>query len=65
MKIAPYDFSVGWNILNSCANLLFGNLHVMLRGKPKKGRPTPRDAKRVRPSSEQDYDYDDDPELTL
>lgn len=33
------------------------------RGKPKKGRPAPREVKRMRPS-EQDYDYEDDPDLT-
>ncbi|KAL4337075.1 hypothetical protein AHAS_Ahas12G0073900 [Arachis hypogaea] len=41
-------------------------LHVCtLRGKPKKGRGGPRDAKRLRPSTEQDFDYEDDPDLTL
>ncbi|PON81730.1 Chromatin modification-related protein Eaf [Trema orientale] len=42
-----------------------GGIYANGQGKPKKGRPAPRDAKRVRPSSEQDYDYEDDPELTL
>ncbi|XP_015868096.1 uncharacterized protein LOC107405542 [Ziziphus jujuba] len=42
-----------------------GSIYANGQGKPKKGRPTPRDAKRIRPSSEQDFDYDDDPELTL
>ncbi|CAN6554026.1 unnamed protein product [Malus baccata var. baccata] len=32
-------------------------------GKPKKGRPAPRDVKRIRPS-EQDYDYEDDAEMS-
>ncbi|KAF3436156.1 hypothetical protein FNV43_RR23248 [Rhamnella rubrinervis] len=41
-----------------------GGIYANGQGKPKKGRPTPRDAKRLRPSSE-DFDYDDDPELTL
>ena len=38
---------------------------VWHRVKPKKGRGGPRDAKRVRASSEQDFDYEDDPDLTL
>ncbi|PON62623.1 Chromatin modification-related protein Eaf [Parasponia andersonii] len=42
-----------------------GGIYANGQGKPKKGRLAPRDAKRVRPSSEQDYDYEDDPELTL
>ncbi|XP_022728374.1 chromatin modification-related protein MEAF6-like isoform X2 [Durio zibethinus] len=33
------------------------------QGKPKKGRA--RDAKRMRHSSEPDFDYDDDPDVTL
>ncbi|GAV67810.1 NuA4 domain-containing protein [Cephalotus follicularis] len=33
------------------------------QGKPKKGRPAP--TKRIRPSSEPDFDYDDDTDLTL
>ncbi|XP_052171130.1 uncharacterized protein LOC127787231 [Diospyros lotus] len=33
------------------------------QGKPKKGRGGPRDAKRVRQSSDADYDYEDDPDL--
>jgi len=40
------------------------SLHVY-RGKPKKGRGGSRDAKRARASSEQDFDYEDDPDLTL
>ena len=40
-------------------------LLVCDRGKPKKGRGGPRDAKRIRVSSEQDFDYEDDPDLTL
>ncbi|KAL5561889.1 hypothetical protein UlMin_031636 [Ulmus minor] len=42
-----------------------GGIYANGQGKPKKGRPTPRDTKRMRQSSEQDYDYEDDPELTL
>ncbi|KAM6592217.1 hypothetical protein CsatA_014822 [Cannabis sativa] len=41
-----------------------GGIYANGQGKPKKGRPTPRDAKRIRPS-EQDYDYEDDPDLTM
>ena len=37
----------------------------MYRGKPKKGRGGSRDAKRARASSEQDFDYEDDPDLTM
>lgn len=33
------------------------------RGKLKKGRGGPRDAKRYRQSNETDYDYDDDADL--
>ena len=39
--------------------------HVCDRGKPKKGRGGPREAKRIRVTSEQDFDYEDDPDLTL
>ncbi|XP_031251568.1 chromatin modification-related protein MEAF6-like isoform X2 [Pistacia vera] len=39
---------------------IFGNG----QGKPKKGRGASRDAKRIRHSSE-DFDYDDDPDVTL
>ncbi|KAG7014581.1 Chromatin modification-related protein MEAF6 [Cucurbita argyrosperma subsp. argyrosperma] len=42
-----------------------GGIYSNGQGKPKKGRPTPRDAKRMRQSSEQDFDYDDDPDSTL
>lgn len=42
-----------------------GGIYSNGQGKPKKGRPAPRDAKRMRHSSEQDFDYDDDPDLTL
>ncbi|CAK9150012.1 unnamed protein product [Ilex paraguariensis] len=34
-------------------------------GRPKKGRGGPRDAKRMRQSSEPDFDYDDDPDLIM
>lgn len=33
------------------------------QGKPKKGRGGPRDAKRLRQSSEPDFDYEDDADL--
>ncbi|TYI75051.1 hypothetical protein E1A91_D07G248200v1 [Gossypium mustelinum] len=36
---------------------------VICRGKPKKGRG--REAKKMRHFSEPDYDYDDDPDVTL
>ncbi|XP_004289937.1 PREDICTED: chromatin modification-related protein eaf6 [Fragaria vesca subsp. vesca] len=39
-----------------------GGIYANGQGKPKKGRPTPRDAKRIR-QSEQDYDYEDDPDM--
>ncbi|XP_058101654.1 chromatin modification-related protein eaf6 isoform X3 [Magnolia sinica] len=35
------------------------------QGKPKKGRTVPRDGKRIRPSSEQELDDEDDPDLSL
>ncbi|KAF8392201.1 hypothetical protein HHK36_022543 [Tetracentron sinense] len=35
------------------------------QGKPKKGRTAQRDGKRIRPSSEQDLDDEDDPDLSL
>ncbi|KAM1032007.1 hypothetical protein ACFX13_036507 [Malus domestica] len=41
-----------------------GGIYGNGQGKPKKGRPAPRDAKRIRPSSEQDYDYEDDAEMS-
>ncbi|XP_038996357.1 chromatin modification-related protein MEAF6-like isoform X3 [Hibiscus syriacus] len=36
---------------------------IVCRGKPKKGRA--RDAKRLRHSSEPDFEYDDDPDVTF
>ncbi|XP_028765501.1 chromatin modification-related protein MEAF6 [Neltuma alba] len=42
-----------------------GGIYANGQGKPKKGRGGPRDAKRLRASSEQDFDYEDDPDLTL
>ncbi|KAJ7977247.1 chromatin modification-related protein MEAF6-like [Quillaja saponaria] len=42
-----------------------GGIYANGQGKPKKGRGGPRDAKRIRPLSEQDFDYEDDPDLTL
>ncbi|KAF1860438.1 hypothetical protein Lal_00037782 [Lupinus albus] len=42
-----------------------GGIYANGQGKPKKGRGAPRDAKRMRASSEQDFDYEDDPDLTL
>ncbi|KAF5738933.1 chromatin modification-related protein MEAF6-like [Tripterygium wilfordii] len=42
-----------------------GGIYANGQGKPKKGRGVPRDAKRIRHSSDPDFDYDDDPELTL
>ncbi|GKV01887.1 hypothetical protein SLE2022_208240 [Rubroshorea leprosula] len=42
-----------------------GGFYANGQGKPKKGRAAPRDAKRYRHSSEPDYDYDDDPDVTL
>ncbi|XP_054800763.1 uncharacterized protein LOC129304938 [Prosopis cineraria] len=42
-----------------------GGIYANGQGKPKKGRGGPRDAKRIRASSEQDFDYEDDPDLTL
>ncbi|XP_021898456.1 chromatin modification-related protein MEAF6 [Carica papaya] len=40
-----------------------GGIYANGQGKPKKGRAGPRDAKRIR--HEPDYDYDDDPDVTL
>ncbi|PKI50188.1 chromatin modification-related protein MEAF6 isoform X1 [Punica granatum] len=40
-----------------------GGIYANGQGKPKKGRLAPRDVKRMRPS-EQDFDYEDDPDLT-
>ncbi|KAH1216539.1 hypothetical protein GmHk_13G037405 [Glycine max] len=42
-----------------------GGIYANGQGKPKKGRGGARDAKRARASSEQDFDYEDDPDLTL
>ncbi|CAJ2627658.1 unnamed protein product [Trifolium pratense] len=41
-----------------------GTIYANGQGKPKKGRGAPRDAKRARASSEQDFDYEDDPDLS-
>ncbi|KAK2648725.1 hypothetical protein Ddye_016214 [Dipteronia dyeriana] len=41
-----------------------GGIYASGQGKPKKGRGASRDAKRFRHSSE-DFDYDDDPDVTL
>ncbi|KAI8574412.1 hypothetical protein RHMOL_Rhmol01G0351600 [Rhododendron molle] len=40
-----------------------GGLAANGQGKPKRGRGGPRDAKRIRQSSDADYDYEDDPDL--
>lgn len=40
-----------------------GGISANGQGKLKKGRGGPRDAKRLRQSSEPDYDYDDDADL--
>ncbi|KAF8006373.1 hypothetical protein BT93_K0618 [Corymbia citriodora subsp. variegata] len=40
-----------------------GGIYANGQGKPKKGRPAPRDAKKNR-AAEQDFDYEDDPDLT-
>ncbi|QCE06392.1 chromatin modification-related protein MEAF6 isoform X1 [Vigna unguiculata] len=42
-----------------------GGIYANGQGKPKKGRGGSRDAKRARASSEHDFDYEDDPDLTL
>jgi chromatin modification-related protein EAF6 len=42
--------------------MLYNSWH---RGKPKKGRPGQRDAKRFKSSADPDFDYDDDPDVTL
>ncbi|KAH1227463.1 hypothetical protein AAZV13_10G033800 [Glycine max] len=42
-----------------------GGIYANGQGKPKKGRGGAREAKRARASSEQDFDYEDDPDLTL
>ncbi|KAI9180615.1 hypothetical protein LWI28_006585 [Acer negundo] len=41
-----------------------GGIYASGQGKPKKGRGASRDVKRFRHSSE-DFDYDDDPDVTL
>ncbi|KAK2455289.1 histone acetyltransferase subunit NuA4-domain protein [Trifolium repens] len=41
-----------------------GTIYANGQGKPKKGRGAPRDAKRARASSEQDFDYEDDPDMS-
>ncbi|CAH1431842.1 unnamed protein product [Lactuca virosa] len=40
-----------------------GAASAMGPGKPKKGRPGPRDVRRIRQYSEPDFDYEDDPDL--
>ncbi|KAL5998669.1 hypothetical protein ACLOJK_009613 [Asimina triloba] len=35
------------------------------QGKPKKGRTAPRDGKRIRPSADQEFEDEDDPDLSL
>lgn len=61
-----------WTLINHNVTALhFGELkcncytfmHVIFRGKPKKGRAAPRDPKRIRHSSELDLDYEDDPDM--
>ncbi|KAK4573070.1 hypothetical protein RGQ29_031160 [Quercus rubra] len=42
-----------------------GGIYANGQGKPKKGRAGPRDAKRMRSSGDPDFDYDDDPDVTL
>ncbi|XP_059660359.1 uncharacterized protein LOC132306803 [Cornus florida] len=42
-----------------------GGIAASTQGKPRKGRPGPRDAKRSRHSSEPDYDYEDDPDIIM
>ncbi|KAG2719139.1 hypothetical protein I3843_03G246600 [Carya illinoinensis] len=42
-----------------------GGIFANGQGKPKKGRAGPRDSKRFRPSGDPDFDYDDDPDVTL
>ncbi|KAB1200933.1 Chromatin modification-related protein MEAF6 [Morella rubra] len=42
-----------------------GGIYANGQGKPKKGRAGPRDAKRFRSSVDPDFDYDDDPDVTL
>ena len=43
--------------------MIWINFCYLHRGKPKKGRGGPRDAKRSRQSSEPDFDYEDDADL--
>ncbi|CAI0434408.1 unnamed protein product, partial [Linum tenue] len=40
-----------------------GGIYANGQGKPKRGRGTPRDAKRIRAAADPDFDYDDDPDL--
>uniref|UniRef100_M1ANI4 Uncharacterized protein n=1 Tax=Solanum tuberosum TaxID=4113 RepID=M1ANI4_SOLTU len=40
-----------------------GGISANVQGRQRKGRGGPRDAKRMRHSSEPDYDYEDDPDL--
>ncbi|XP_052309202.1 uncharacterized protein LOC18099670 isoform X5 [Populus trichocarpa] len=42
-----------------------GGIYANGQGKPKKGRGASRDSKRIRPSADPDFDYDDDADLTL
>ncbi|XP_062147664.1 uncharacterized protein LOC133856622 isoform X2 [Alnus glutinosa] len=42
-----------------------GTIYANGQGKPKKGRPGQRDAKRFKSSADPDFDYDDDPDVTL
>ncbi|XP_058005753.1 uncharacterized protein LOC110647277 isoform X2 [Hevea brasiliensis] len=42
-----------------------GGIYANGQGKPKKGRGGPREAKRIRPSADPDFDFDDYPDLTL
>ncbi|XP_065873199.1 uncharacterized protein [Euphorbia lathyris] len=40
-----------------------GGIYSNGQGKPKRGRGGPREAKRIRPSADPDFDYDDDPDM--
>ncbi|KAB5557560.1 hypothetical protein DKX38_008469 [Salix brachista] len=42
-----------------------GGIYSNGQGKPKKGRGASRDSKKIRPSADPDFDYDDDAALTL
>ncbi|KAF9683009.1 hypothetical protein SADUNF_Sadunf05G0167700 [Salix dunnii] len=42
-----------------------GGIYANGQGKPKKGRGASRDSKKIRPSVDPDFDYDDDAALTL